>query len=169
MHPLISPTGKIWHLIFASNNQFLDELLAGESLVNWRLCIFFSIIGEIMFIFVSQFSQLLSCVRLFTTPWTAARQVSLSITNSWSLLKVISIELGMPSNHLIFPSIRVFSNGSALRIRWPKYWSFSFSISPSINIQDWFPLGWTGWTSLLSKGCSCICLKIFWGTVMPCV
>ena len=76
------------------------------------------------------------------TPCTAARQASLSITNSWSLLKLMSIELGMPSNHLIlchpllllpsiFPSIRVFSNESVLRIRWPKYWSFSFSISPS--------------------------------------
>ena len=76
------------------------------------------------------------------TPWTAARQASLSITNSWSLLKLMSIELVMPSNHLIlcrhlflppsvFPSIRVFSHGSVLRIRWPKYWSFSYSISPS--------------------------------------
>ena len=76
------------------------------------------------------------------TPWTAARQASLSITNSWSLLKLISTELVMPSNHLIlyhpllllpsiFPSIRVFSNESALLIRWPKYWSFSFNISPS--------------------------------------
>ena len=78
----------------------------------------------------------------FVTPWTAARQASLSITNSWSLLKLVSIESGMPSNHLIlcrplllppsiFPSIRVFSKESVLRIRWPKYWSFSFSISPS--------------------------------------
>ena len=86
--------------------------------------------------------HLLSCVRLFVTPWTVARQASLSITNSWSLLKLMSIELVMPSNHLIlcrpllllpsiFPSIRVFSNESALRIRWPKFWSFSFSISPS--------------------------------------
>ena len=86
--------------------------------------------------------QSLSHVRLFVTPWTAARQASLSITNSQSLLKLMSIELVMPSNHLIlcrpllllpsiFPSIRVFSNESALRIRWPKYWSFSFSISPS--------------------------------------
>ena len=76
------------------------------------------------------------------TPWTAARQASLSITNSWSLLKLMSIESEMPSNHLIFchpllllPSIfytiRVFSNESVLHIRWPKYWSFSFSISPS--------------------------------------
>ena len=76
------------------------------------------------------------------TPWTAARHASLSITNSWSLLKLMSIKLVMPSNHLIFypphllppsifPSIRVFSDKSALLIRWPKYWSFSFSISPS--------------------------------------
>ena len=85
--------------------------------------------------------QLLSRVRLFETPWTAAHQASLSITNSWSLLKLMSIELVMPSNHLIlchpllppsmFPSIRVFSSESVLCIRWPKYWSFSFSISRS--------------------------------------
>ena len=92
----------------------------------------------------TQFSsvQLLSRVRLFATPWTTARQASLSITNSWSPPRPISIELVMPSNHLIlcrtllflpsiFPSIRVFSNESALHIRWPKYWSFSFNISPS--------------------------------------
>ena len=81
--------------------------------------------------------QLLSCVQLFATPWTAAQQASLSITSSWSLLKLTSIESVMPSNHLILcyplllPSIRVFSNESALRIRWPKDWSFSFSISHS--------------------------------------
>ena len=86
--------------------------------------------------------QLLSCVPLFGTPWTAAHQASLSFTISWSLLKLMSIELVMPSNHLIlcfpllflpsvFPSIRVFSNESFLHTRWPKYWSFSFSISPS--------------------------------------
>ena len=93
---------------------------------------------------LSQFSsvQSLSHVQLFTTPWTAAHQASLSITNSGSLSKLISIESVMPSNHLIlcrhlllspsiFPSIRVFSNESALRIRWPKYWSFSFNIRPS--------------------------------------
>ena len=82
------------------------------------------------------------CVRLFATPWTAAHQASLSITNSRSLLRPISMEPVMPSNHLIlchplllppsiFPSIRVFSDESVLQIRWPKYWSFSFSISPS--------------------------------------
>ena len=86
--------------------------------------------------------QLLSRVRLFATPWTAAYQASLSITNSQSPPKPTSIELVMPSSHLIlcrplflppsiFPSIRVFSNESVLHIRWPKYWSFSFSISPS--------------------------------------
>ena len=85
---------------------------------------------------------MLSRVQLFVTPWTAARQASLSITNSWSLLRLMSIESVMPSNHLIlcqsllllpsiFPSIRVFSNESALLIRWLKYWSFSFNISPS--------------------------------------
>ena len=93
---------------------------------------------------VVQFSsvQLLSCVWLFATPCTAAHQASLSITNSRSLLKLMSIESVMPSNHLIlchhlllppsiFPSIGIFSNESALPIRWPKYWSFTFSISPS--------------------------------------
>ena len=103
---------------------------------------------------VQSFSQ----VRLFGTPWTAARQASLSITNSQSLLKLLSIESVMPSNHLILchplllppsiiPSIRVFSSESVLPIRWPKYWSFSFSISPSnehpglISFRmDWFDL-----------------------------
>ena len=102
--------------------------------------------------------QLLSCVWLFATPWTAASQASLSFTISLSLLKLMSIESVMPSNHLIlcrplllppsiFPSIRVFSNESVLCIRWPKYWSFSFSISPSNEYSglisfriDWFDL-----------------------------
>ena len=100
--------------------------------------------------------QSLSCVRLFAIPWTAACQVSLSITNCQSLLKLKSIELVMPSNHLIlcclllllsiFPSIRVFSNESVLYIRWPKYWSFSFNISSSnehpglIFRMDWLDL-----------------------------
>ena len=102
--------------------------------------------------------QFLSCVRLFTTPWTAARQASLSITTSWSLLKLMSIESVMPSSHLtlchpllllpsIFPSIRVFPDESALWIRWLKYWSFSFSLGPSNEYSglvsfkiDWFDL-----------------------------
>ena len=105
--------------------------------------------------------QLLSRVQLFVTPKTAAHQASLSITNSQSLLQLMCIHSVMPSYHLmlchplllsssIFPSIRVISNAS-LHIRWPKFWSFSFSISPSKNIQDWFPLGWTYWISLWSK------------------
>ena len=103
--------------------------------------------------------QSLSRVRLFVTPWTAARQASLSITNSQSLLKLMSIELMMPSNYLIlcrpplllpsiFSSIRVFSNESALCIRWQSIGvSASASVLP-MNIQDWFPLGWTGLISL---------------------
>ena len=106
----------------------------------------------------SQSVQLLSHVRLFVTPWTAARQASLSITNSQSLLKLMSIKLVMPPNHLIlgrpllllpsiFPSIMVFSEELVLHIRWPKYWSFSFNISPSNEYSglisfriDWFDL-----------------------------
>ena len=102
--------------------------------------------------------QLLSRVCLFVTPWTAACQPSLSFTISWSLLQFMSTESVVPSNHLIIchplllppsviPSIRVFSNESVLRIRWPKYWSFSFSISPSNEYSglisfriDWFDL-----------------------------
>ena len=106
-----------------------------------------------------QFSHLV--VSDFVTPWTAAHKASLSITNSRSLLQLMYIELVMPSNHLIlccplflslsiFPSIRVFSIESVLCIRWPKYWSFSFSISPSNE----HPLGWTGWISLKTKGLS---------------
>ena len=102
--------------------------------------------------------QSLSHVQLFVTPWTAAHQAFLSTTNSWSLLKLMSIELVMASNHLILfhplylppsilPSIRVFSSESALHIRWPKYWSFSFNISPSNEhpglisfMMDWLDL-----------------------------
>ena len=111
-----------------------------------------------------QFSsvQLLSRVQLFATPWIAALQTSLSITNTQSSLRLISIESVMPSNHFIlcrpllllpsiFPSIRSFSNGSVLHIRWPKYWSFSFSISPSNEYSglisftiDWFDLAVQG-------------------------
>ena len=100
--------------------------------------------------------QSLSCVQLSPTPWTAACQVSLSITNSWNFLRLMSFELLMPSNHLIlcpllllpsvFPSIKFFSNESALCSKWPKYWNFSFSISPSMNIRDWFLLRLTFWS-----------------------
>ena len=101
-------------------------------------------VHRILLIFPSQFSsvQLLSCAQLFATPWIEARQASLSITNSRTSLKLMSLESVMPSSHLIlchpllllpsiFPSITVFSNESVLCTRWPKYWSFSFSISPS--------------------------------------
>ena len=117
--------------------------------------------------------QSLSCVPLFETPWTAACQASLSFANSWSLLKLMSIELVMPSNHLIlcrpllllpsvFPSIRVFSSESALCIRWPKYCSFSFSISPSGGYSGLIPAGLTGLISLLSKGLS----RVFFSTAI---
>ena len=113
----------------------------------------------------SQFSsvQSLSRVRLFATPWTAARQSSPSITNSRSLLKLMSVESVMPSNHLIlchplllppsvFPSIRVFSNESVLHIGWPKYWSFSFNISPSNEYSGLISFRMD--SPLLSKGLS---------------
>ena len=104
--------------------------------------------------------QLLSRVRLFATPWTAARQASLSFTISWSLLKLMSITLVMPPNHLIlchplllppsvFPTTRVFSNESAICIRWPKYWSISFSISHSSEYSG--PISfWMDWLDLLA-------------------
>ena len=102
--------------------------------------------------------QLLSCVQLFMTPWTAALHASLSNINSCTLLKLMSIESVMPSHHFIlshpllllpsiFPSIRVFSNESVLHIRWPKYWSFS--INPSNEYSGWLPLG-LDWFDLLA-------------------
>ena len=107
------------------------------------------------FVFQVQFSsvQLLGCIQVFATPWIAACQASLSITNSWNSPKLMSIESVMPSSHLILccpllllpsiiPSIRVFSNESALHIRWPEYWNFSFSIVLPMNTQGWSPLGW---------------------------
>ena len=117
---------------------------------------------EVFFRFSSV--QSLSRFWLFATPWTAACQVSLSITNFRSPPKLMSIESVMPSNHLILcrplvlllpipPSIRVFSKESALRSRWPKYWSFSFNISPS-NEYSGLIFGWTDWISLQSKGLS---------------
>ena len=132
--------------------------------------------------FASQFNsvQSLSRFRLFATPWTAARQASLSITNSQNLPRLMSIELVMPSNPLILcrplllpsilPSIRVFSNKSALHIRWPMYWSFSFSISPSSehpglisSRMDWLDLlAFPGPLEIQIQTCSmsssvCIC------------
>ena len=128
-------------------------------LKNFAFLEIFSLMFQLVCAVFSCFNsvQLLSCVWIFATPWTVARQTSLSITNSRSLPKLMSIELVMPSNHLIlchphlllpwiFPSVRVFSNEAALPIRWPEYCSFSFSISPS----DEHP----GLISLQSKGLS---------------
>ena len=116
--------------------------------------------------------QSLSHVWLFETPWTIEHQASLSITNSLSLLKLMSIESVIPSNHLIlchpfllmpsiFPSIRVFSNESVLRIRWPNYLVSASASVLHIYIQDWFPLGWSGWISLQDKGLS----RVFSNTI----
>ena len=110
-----------------------------------------------------QFSR--SVVSDTLQPWTAAHQASLSITNFWSLLKLTSIESVVPSNHLIlchplllppsiFPRVRVFSNESVLRIRWPEYWRFSFASVLPMNIQGWFPLGLSALISFQSKGLS---------------
>ena len=140
-------------------------------------------------------SELLSSVQFSSvaqscpTPWIAARQASLSITNSWSLLKLMSIELVMPSNHLILcrpllllppipPSLRVFSNESTLRMSWPKYWSFSFSISPSnehpglISFRmDWLDLLAVQGTlkSLLQYHSSKVLLSILSSSLSSCV
>ena len=118
---------------------------------------------KIVLLWISSF-QLLSCVRLFATPWTAAYQASLSITNSQNLLKLMFIESVMSSNHLIlcrllllpsiFPSIREFSNESVLHIRWLKNWSFSFSISPSNEHSGLISLGIHWLISFQSKGLS---------------
>ena len=112
------------------------EFLVQGVYFEWRLELVYNSFASVSSV------QLIRHVQLFVAPWTTAHQASLSITNSWSLLKLTSIESVMPSSHLIlcrpllllhsiFPSIRVFSSESVLRIRWPKYWSFSFSISPS--------------------------------------
>ena len=131
---------------------------------DWTCISWFSCIGrQVLYHYEASSVQSVSRVRTFVIPWPAACQSSLSITNSQSLLKLLSIELVMPSNHLIlccrlllppsvFSSIRVFSSEWVLHVRWPKYWSFSFSIILPMNIKDWFHLGWTGWISLLSKG-----------------
>ena len=122
--------------------------------------------AETIFAFSSV--QSLSHVRLFETPWTgflSSMPGFLSITYFQSLSKLMSSESMMPSNYFIlcrpllllpsiFPCIKVFSNESALHIRWPKYWSFTFNIVFPMNTQDWSPLGWTGWISLQPKGLS---------------
>ena len=129
------------NLMLKENEKPNIALVTFSSLLHRYITLFYMFLfKDTLFIYFSSV-QSLSHVWLFATPWTAARQASLSITNSRSLLRLMSIESVMPSNHLIlcrpllllpsiFPSIRVFSNESALCIRWPKYWSFSFSMSP---------------------------------------
>ena len=110
---------------------------------------------------------------LFGTPWTVVHQDSLSFIIFWSLLKLMPTESMMPPNHLIhchpllllpsiFPSNRVSSNESALRIRWPKYWSLASASVLPMNSQDWFPLGWSGWISLQSKRLS----RVFYNAIV---
>ena len=123
------------NLSISFNFQYTTKKISGVRTFNCHLS------GNFQKIISGVVVQSLSCVLLFATPWTAAHQVSLSFTISWSLLKLMSTELVMPSKYLIlccplllpsfFLSIRVFSNEQAFRIRWPKYWNFSFSISPS--------------------------------------
>ena len=141
----------IWYLIYPTKDWIPTAYIGGQNHNHWTTrevpdmpCNFVVVVVIPSHDVPGKFSsvQLLSCLRLFATPWTEACQACLSITNIWSLLKFMSTELEMPSNHLIlccpltllpliFSSIRVFSNESVLHMRWPKYWSFRFSISPS--------------------------------------
>ena len=147
--------------VFTQRGIWLDCICVFWSVIALQCCIIFYCTMEwISYVIV----QSLSHVWLFATPWTAACQASLSFTIFQSLLKLMSIELVMPSNHLvlcqsllllssIFPSIRVFSSESVLSIRWPKYWSFSFSLSPSDEYSGLIFFR-AGWISLQSKGLS---------------
>ena len=166
VYPGVGPDGWLrWFahplsgVVFKGHAQFLAFL---QALQKWQLGGFGSF-RILLFLICLNCNivvvvQVLSCVWLFATPWTTALQASLSFTNSWNLLKLMSTESVLPFYHLvlchpllllpsIFPSIRVFSNESAHRIRWPKYWNFSFSISPSNEYSglisfriDWFDL-----------------------------
>ena len=158
----------MWSYVFKYLQPIYWELfIFGNLIKNLLICISYRFNNFPLFItfFLCLSSvQLLSCVWFFATPWTAACQASLSITNSQSLLKLRSIKSVMPSNHLIlchplllpssFPSIRVFSNESVLYIMWPKYWSFTFSISPSNDYSGLISFGLTGLISVQSKGLS---------------
>ena len=152
-------------LIICNNN--LEEIrLSGKWMSVWDTYLTMEFeLGDQILEIMSSPVQSLSCVWLFVTPWTAAHQSSLSIANSQSLPKIMSIESVIPSSHLIlchplllppsiFPSIRVFSKESVLHMRWSNYWSFSFSISPSIEYSGLISFKRTGWISLQSKGLS---------------
>ena len=165
----LHPGDSLWNGSLVSWNSFTYPFFWFTSLFWWsQLSNNFLRIRAWNVIFEIDFHvpvvQLLSRVWLSETPWTAAHQTSLSFT-AWSLLKCMSIESVMPSTHLIlvhpllllpsiFPSIRVFSNESAPHIRWPKYWSFGFNISPSDEHLGLISFRWTSWISLLSKGLS---------------
>ena len=157
----------MWLFLFLSHGYYLSALLQ----VNQTLTFDFVIILSRTYSVSSV--QSLSRVLLFVTPWITACQASLSITNSRSSLKLMSIESVMPSSHLILcrpllllplipPSIRVFSNESALLIRWPKYWSLSFSISPSNEYSGLISFRMDCWISLQSKGLS----RVFFNTTV---
>ena len=149
---------------------FLSDVMSCKYQLNLTVLLYHLISVSILIrcledLSIDVFSSVAPSPPTLCDPMNRRCQASLSITNCQSLPKPMSIELVMPSNHLIlccplfllpsiFPSIRVFSNESALHIRWPKYWSFSFNISPSMNTQDSSPLGWTGWISLQSNGLS---------------
>ena len=142
--------------------QYISKFGKQQWPQDWKRSVFILIPRKISAKECSSSVKLLSHVWLSVNPWTEACQASLSITNSWSSLRLKSVKSVMPSSHLILcrpllllppipPSIRVFSNESALRIRWPKYWSFSFSIIPSKEIPGLSPSEWTGWNLLYSK------------------
>ena len=152
-NPEIGPHKYAQLLFLKLNNFYFAEIYITTSE--------FKIQKQLIYHSSLQFSP--SLASDFAIPWIAAYQASLSITNSQSSPKRMSIESVMPSSHLILcrpllllppvpPSIRVFSNGSALQIRWQKYWSFSFNISPCNEHQDWSHSEWTGWISLQSQG-----------------
>ena len=161
--------GSSVHGIFQAREKKIDIIISIYHYIIYYInyhwyCYIYIYMYIHIYIYKLSSVQSLSCVWLFATPWIAARQASLSITNSWSSSRLTSIELVMPSSHLVLccpllllppvpPIIRVFSNESTLPMRWPKYWSFSFSIIPSKKSQDWSS-EWTGWISLQSKGLS---------------
>ena len=145
-------------------SNFLNFLSGPVCSQSWRMfCVHLRKMCSLLILDQIRSDQSLSRVRLFATPWIAALQASLSITNSWSSLRLRSIESVMPSSHLILchpllllppipPSIRVFSNESTLRMRWPKYWSFSFSITPSKEIQGLISFRMNGLDLLAVQG-----------------